>query len=57
MKGKSLLPSVLEAKYLRDRMREEIARNTNVISEEALAEFQAAEEFYDDLLQKAAKAN
>ena len=54
-KGKSLLPSVLEAKYLRDRMREEIARNTNVISEEALAEFQAAEKFYNDLLQQAAK--
>ncbi len=54
-RGESLLPTLSEANYLRNRMAEEVERNKDVISDEALEEFEEAYEFYDELRDKAAK--
>ncbi|NNE91708.1 MAG: carboxypeptidase regulatory-like domain-containing protein [Verrucomicrobiales bacterium] len=54
--GKPLLPSLLQAKYLQDRMAGEIQRNKDVLPEEAIAEFEKAFDFYRDLVEKALEA-
>ena len=47
--GKPIRPKQVEIDFLTRRMKEEIDRNQDVLSEEALSEFQEALEFYQNL--------